>query len=233
LINIKNSYADCGSCELYDCSSCILETNCEDDLTKVDIIFIAENPGKDEVSSDPPIPLIGRSGQIFRKYFKKYKLDKLKYLITNVVLCQTLTKDGNTTNPSDEIIERCKINCFNIINICKPKLIVLMGASPAKAFGIFQKGATMTSLRGNVFKWNGYDIFLTFHPSYVNRQKTEEIKFDQDLKKVAELMGISLKDEIKVVSKIKNYKNEPFYYKIPDKYYTSNYKLIDIQFLKK
>jgi len=33
---------------LFDAPSCILETNCEDDLSKVDIIFVAENPGKDD-----------------------------------------------------------------------------------------------------------------------------------------------------------------------------------------
>ena len=106
MISIKNSYADCSKCTLLDAPSCILETNCEDDLSKVDVIFIAENPSKDEVEKQKP--LIGKTGQIFRKNFKKTKLDKFNYLITNTVLCET-TDDNGT--PDDETINLCKENC--------------------------------------------------------------------------------------------------------------------------
>ena len=44
-----------------------------------------------------------------------YDLNKLNYLLTNTVLCQTLLKDGTTGNPKEEVIEQCKINCFKII----------------------------------------------------------------------------------------------------------------------
>ena len=66
--SIKQSFANCFSCPLLDCDSCILETNCEDDLSKVDVVFVAENPGKDEVYKG--FPLVGKTGQEFRKYFR-------------------------------------------------------------------------------------------------------------------------------------------------------------------
>src|SRR5574340_1043375 len=128
MFSIKSSIADCSKCKLLDQPSCILETNCKDDLTKVDVIFIAENPGKDEVKQG--VPLIGKAGQTFRKYFQRYKLDKLNYLITNTVLCLTVNEDGTTGNPDEETINYCKVNCFHMIDTCKPKLIVLLGTSP-------------------------------------------------------------------------------------------------------
>jgi len=95
LKSIKNSFANCSVCSLLDAPSCILETNCKDDLTKVDVVFVAENPGKQEVKRGHP--LVGTAGQIFRKYFKKFNLNKAKYLLTNVVLCQTLNEDHPST----------------------------------------------------------------------------------------------------------------------------------------
>jgi hypothetical protein len=62
---------------------------------------------KDEVEKGKP--LVGKAGKLFRKYFEKFGLNKTKYLITNVVLCQTLNPDGTTGNPTPEVIEKCKV----------------------------------------------------------------------------------------------------------------------------
>jgi len=82
MFSIKNSYADCLECSLFSEPSCILETNVKY-LNEVKIIFIAENPGKDEIKKEKP--LVGKAGKLFRKYFEKFELNKLPYLLTNVV----------------------------------------------------------------------------------------------------------------------------------------------------
>jgi uracil-DNA glycosylase family 4 len=228
LFSIKESFADCLSCPLFSEPSCILETNC-DYLDEAEIIIVAENPGKDEIEKGRP--LVGKAGKLFRKYFEKFNLNKMKYILTNVVLCQTLNPDGTTGNPSPEVIEKCKVNCFKIIENCNPKLIVLMGASPTSAFGLLPKGTGITNIRGEIFKWNKNDVFIMLHPSYINRQKNLEPTYEEDMKKVATLVGSS---QIKVEEKKSSKgKTGVFYYKIPDKYYTSDYKLIDVQFLSK
>lgn len=156
----------CKDCALLEYSSCILQTNCTANLSKVEIIFIAENPGKNEI--DTQIPLIGASGQVFRKYFDYYFKPYFNYLITNTVLCQTLNKDGTTGNPSWYITEHCSNNCFQIIEeICNPALVVIMGSTAMRAFDLGRSG--ILSLRGHVYTWRNYDIFLTVHPSYVLR----------------------------------------------------------------
>ena len=228
MFSIKNSFADCLSCPLFSSTSCILETNVKY-LSEVDVVFIAENPGQNEVEKEKP--LIGKAGKTFRKYFEKYGLDKSNYLLTNVVLCQTIDPDGKTGNPEPEVIERCKINCFNIVKECNPKLIVLMGSSPTSAFGLLPKGAGITNIRGEMFKWEEKDVLVTLHPSYVNRVKDLEPDFEKDIKKAGELIGLEAV-ETKVQLKSTG-KSEVFYYKIPDKYYTSDYKLVDVQFLSR
>jgi len=231
VISIKNSLANCSVCSLLENPSCIVETNSKVDLSKVEVVFIAENPGKDEVKKMPePAPLVGKAGKTFRKYFQKFNLNKRKYLLTNVVLCQTLNVDGTTGNPEKDVIERCKINCMEFIKACDPKLVVLMGASPMSAFGIAKAG--ITTIRGQIFEWEGYKIFLTVHPSFVNRNKSFEPKFEEDLAKVAELLGEE-KIEIHTASKAKTLGKGMFRYKIPEKFYTDEYRLIDIQYLNR
>lgn len=225
--SIKSSFANCLGCKLLDSPSCIMETNSKDDLSKVDIVFVSENPGKDEIKKE--VPLIGRAGQTFRKYFNKYVKNNCKWLLTNCVLCLTLNEDGNTGNPDDETIENCKENCFRIIDACNPKLIVLMGTSPMKAFGIAKSG--ITNLRGQTFSWRDYEVLVTVHPSFVNRNRSFEDKFEQDIIDAANLVSF-LDKPLENVNRTHTTGEKGIHrYKIPDKFYTDEYRLVDIQFL--
>jgi len=232
MISIKDSFADCSTCQLLDCPSCILETNSKPDLGKVDIVFVAENPGKDEVANKPePAPLVGKSGRMFRKYFTKYKLNKEKYLLTNTVLCQTLNPDGTTGNPAPDVIERCKINCMEMVRQCRPKLVVLMGASPMGAFGIAKSG--ITNIHGRMFEWEGFKVFLTIHPSFANRnKKLWEPKFEEDMAKISGIMS-GVESNVSFKTEEKQIGSGIHRYKIPEKYYTEEFRLIDIQFISK
>jgi uracil-DNA glycosylase family 4 len=228
--SIKSSFSNCSVCPLFDSPSCILETNCEDNLKKVDVIFVAENPGKDEVKLGKP--LIGRAGQTFRKYFKQFGIDKMNYLLTNIVLCQTINPDGTTGNPTPEVIEMCKKNCMNIIKTCDPKLIVSMGGSPAEAFGIGRVG--ITEKHGDVFEWKGRKVLALVHPSFVNRNRdTWESKFAKGMARVVELLkGKKIELTTETIAKPLD-KKGIFRYQIPDKFYTDAYRLVDVQYLNR
>ena len=226
MYSIKGSFANCSICDLLDAPSCILETNSKDDLSKIDIVFVSENPGKEEVEKG--IPLIGKAGKTFRKFFDPYIKNNFKWLLTNCVLCLTLEENGTTGNPEDHVIDECKKNCFEIIRAANPKLIVLMGTSPMKAFGIAKAG--ITNIRGQMFKWENYDVLVTVHPSFVNRNQSFMIHFEEDIKKAAKILGA----DISMDSTIKSSgKKGIFRYTIPEKFYTDEYRLIDIQFLSK
>ncbi len=186
MFSLKKSFSNCASCPLLEAPSCILETNCEKDLSKVDVIFIAENPGKNEVEKGQP--LIGKAGKMFRKYFEKFGINKMNYLLTNCVLCQTINPDGTTGNPTDEVIDICKSNCINIIKICNPKLVVVMGASPMSALGIAKSG--ITNLHGKVLEWNKIQTVVIVHPSFVNRQiALWEPKFEKAMSDISGMLG--------------------------------------------
>lgn len=225
--SIKSSFANCMNCSLLNEPSCILETNCKSNLEDVEVIFISENPGKMEIEKE--IPLIGKNGNIFRTYFNKYIKSNFKWLITNTVLCSSITHNGITEILDKETIDNCKENCFNIIRMCKPKLVVLMGSIPMIAFNIAENG--ITNIRGQLFKWKEFDVFLTLHPSFISHQKNYEIKFEEDFKTISAILGSEvIEDKNK---KPLNLTSEIYNYRIPEKFYESDYKLIDIQFLNK
>lgn len=229
MISIKSSFANCSQCDLLDASSCILETNCNSDIRKVDVVFVAENPGKNEVKKGRP--LIGKAGKKFRKYFERYGIDKMNYLLTNCVLCQTII-DGKTSNPTEETIDLCKVNCMKIIEVCNPKLIVLMGSSPMSAFGFGKSGITTIHEKYEIHKWNGIDTMIIVHPSFVNRNPSWEEKFSEGLARISEYLS---GEKIKAISKseVKSMGKGIFRYKIPEKFYTDDYRLVDIQYLNK
>ena len=228
MFSIKNSFANCSVCPLLDAPSCILETNCKDDLSQVELIVIAENPGKDEVKKG--LPLVGKAGKMFRKYFNKFGLNKTKYLLTNCVLCQTLLEDGTTGNPASDVIDMCKINCMSLVRSCNPKLIVIMGTSPMEAFGIAKSG--ITKLHGNIVEWEGYKTIIVVHPSFVNRNLSLwEPKYEDAMSKISSLM--TGKEEIKTDVHAKAIGTGIHRYRIPEKYYTKDYRLIDTQFINK
>ena len=230
MISLKNSFSNCSVCDLLDAPSCILETNCKADLKKVDVVFVAENPGKDEVEKEKP--LVGKAGKKFRQYFERFGINKMNYLLTNVVLCQTLNEDGTTGNPTQETIDLCKSNCMEIIKSCDPKLVVLMGTSPMSAFGIAKAGITGIHERYELFDWEGYKTMVIVHPSFVNRDQSWEGKFSEGMARISEMLS-GKKIEMAKKSETKSLGKGIYRYTIPEKFYTEDYRLVDVQFLNR
>ncbi len=222
IFSIKRSFSDCSSCTLLESSSCILDTNAKGNLEDVDVVFVGESPDKDDIKKQ--LPLIGKAGKIFRKPFDQYIKKNFKWLLTNCVLCL-----NNEETLSEDVVNKCKDNCFNIIRQCNPKLIVLMGTSPMKIFDVGQSG--ITNLRGNFFKWEKYDVLLTVHPSFITRNQAYKDKFEEDIKTAGEKLGG--KYSIEKIQKEKTGDKGIHRYKIPDKFYTDEYRLIDVQFLNR
>ena len=225
----KSKFSDCFRCQWINAKSCIIDTNCEDNLLNVNVIIVAECPAENEIQQEKP--LVGRSGKIFRYYFDKYLKNKCNYLITNVVLCKVVDKNGKVANPDDETINNCKGNLLNIVDIIKPKLIIVMGKSPAKAFNININ--KITEERGKIFKWKNYDILLLTHPSYVNRNrgKIAETDFNNDFIKAAKILGLGTDVDIQMEDKKYSNIKGSYSYSIPDKFYSEDYRLIDVHYM--
>jgi uracil-DNA glycosylase len=87
------------------------------------IIFVGQNPGADEDESGRPF--IGRAGKYLTKTLLEYGIKRQDIYITNIV------KHVSPKNrkPYDDEIQACLPYLVAQIEMIKPKIIVLLGAS--------------------------------------------------------------------------------------------------------
>jgi uracil-DNA glycosylase family 4 len=105
------------------------------------------------------------------------------------VLCDSHNIDDEDEEKINEITKNCKINTFKLLEACNPKLIVGMGGRVAEAFNFIKKGTGgITNLRGKVYDWHDFKVFLTLHPHFVEEQKNYSNIFEQDFSAISEVV---------------------------------------------
>ena len=154
-----------------------------------EVMIVGEAPGKTEDKLQKPF--VGRAGKLLDDLLGRVSLDRTKVYITNVV---NYRPDKNR-KPTHEEINKFKKILFKHIEIIKPKCILLLGATAAKA--VLNHEGPLSKVRGkwkNIKIINSYfNVVTTFHPAFLLRQA--------DKKKIA------LKDFFKFSRKLKNYIN--------------------------
>lgn len=243
----KSKFSDCDNCPLNKQEMVFGETNCGDDLKKVELLVLAEAPAKEEVEQG--CPLVGPAGKIFREVFEQYKLNEVPYFITNVVMCANLYKDkktGNikTDNPPEDAIKTCAPNWKKLVEILQPSLILIMGDIPKR---IFEIPGLITKERGKLFEYKFTvtsfippEVLLTVHPSYVKRGgglKSERGKdFKDDFKKALSILNPKEYEKItQEESETKNFQRQtltlksPYFFELPTWMKNGKHSLIDIQ----
>jgi len=127
------------------------------------ILFIAQNPGADEVRAGRP--LAGNSDRVLRDYLKELDEKQIKYSITNAVKYYT----ADNRKPSATEIHHCIDDLLTDIKKTNPKLIVALGEVALFALtglkGIKKlNGKVLTELEGEVLP---IPILVCFHPSAI------------------------------------------------------------------
>ncbi len=143
------------------------------------LMFVGEAPGGDEDKQGRPF--VGRAGKLLTKIIEATGHKRDEFFITNTVKCRP---PGNRT-PTPWEQERCWSYLEKQIEIIDPKVICLLGAAAGYAF--LQRPVKITKERGQIIKWNGRLLFLTYHPAYVLRNLQAEPVLLEDIKKAIEL----------------------------------------------
>jgi uracil-DNA glycosylase len=149
------------------------------------IFFIGEGPGENEDLSGRPF--VGRAGQLLDKMIAAMGLRREQVFIANIVKCRP---PGNRVPAPDEVAT-CTPYLERQLEIIRPPVIVTLGR-PAATYMLSNPKLTMGSIRGRWQQWRGIKLMPTFHPSYVLRTYTEEIRKTVwgDLKQVMEAVGL-------------------------------------------
>ncbi len=135
------------------------------------LMFIGEGPGRDEDLQGRPF--VGKAGELLDKMIGALGLNRSEVYIANVVKCRP--PDNRTPTPQEA--QRCLGYLRRQIEVIRPTVIVTLGATPLRELLGVQTG--ITRIRG---QWQqldmlgGLPVMPTFHPAYVLRQYTQDVR---------------------------------------------------------
>ena len=141
-----------------------------------DVMFVGEGPGGDEDVLGRPF--VGKAGQLLEKAINALGWTRDDVYIGNVVKC----RPPNNRTPQPEEVKACIGWLRNQTALIRPKIIVCLGATAAKA--IISDDIRITSVRGKWMQKGAFLIMPTFHPAALLRDESKKIPFWNDLKEV-------------------------------------------------
>lgn len=139
---------------------------------EADLVFVGEAPGEQEDLEGRPF--VGPAGELLDKMIAALKLDRSQVWITNVVK----TRPPRNRTPRPDEAAACGPWLANELLVVRPKAIVALGGTPAKH--LLGTSTGITRLRG---AWRScrigdldVPVMPTFHPAFVLRQYTTEVR---------------------------------------------------------
>ena len=165
------------NCQL--CRLCETRTNGVpgEGAAHADIMFIGEGPGFHEDQQGRPF--VGAAGNLLVEMLGLIGLRREDVFITNVVRCRP---PGNRDPLPDELAA-CDDYSLRQIKLLEPKVLVTLGRfSMARFFG----SGPMRDLHGKVRDWNGISCPAMYHPAFILRTPTPELRrvYEEDFRKI-------------------------------------------------
>lgn len=90
-----------------------------------DVLFIGEAPGESENSLGQPF--VGPAGQLLDVIIRRALPVETSYALTNLVCCIPRDEGGKADEPPDEQVQSCRTRLVEMVELCRPKLIVCVG----------------------------------------------------------------------------------------------------------
>lgn len=139
-----------------------------------DWMLIGEAPGAEEDRQGEPF--VGQAGRLLDSMLAAIGLTRADNVyIANVLKCRP---PGNR-NPEPQEVAKCTPFLKQQIALIRPKLIVAMGRFAAQT--LLSTDASISSLRGRVYQYEGVPLIVTYHPAYLLRNLPDKAKSWADL----------------------------------------------------
>ncbi len=181
MLKIREDIGDCRRCRLCEGRTKIVFGSGNEQSP---LVFVGEGPGADE--DQQGLPFVGRAGQLLTQMIENtaskegIAITRPDVYICNVVKCRP---PENRTPQPDEM-EMCGQFLSRQLTVMKPRAICCLGGTAAKALLNLKEG--ITKARGQWYKWRDVPVMVTYHPSYLLRNQSKELRREawEDLKKV-------------------------------------------------
>ncbi len=156
--------------------------------TAAEWMVVGEAPGEQEDLQGEPF--VGPSGQSLDNMLKAIGLSRLAdaggeganggsalrgVYIANVVKCRP---PGNR-NPHPDEVAKCDPYLARQVALVRPKIILAMGRFAVQS--LLQTTEPIGKLRGQVHRYHGVPVIVTYHPAYLLRNLPEKAKAWADL----------------------------------------------------
>jgi uracil-DNA glycosylase family protein len=192
---LRRAARTCRNCPLWENAT---QTVFGEGNARARIMLVGEQPG--DVEDREGHPFVGPAGRILDEGLREAGLKREQLYVTNAVKHFKWEPRGKRRmhkTPAQREIDACLQWLEGEIAAVKPKLIVALGATAAKA--LLGPGFRITRQRGQVQRREGLpDVLATYHPSFLLRVKDrpegEEIhrQFVDDLRMAA---GYAVQDD--------------------------------------
>ena len=145
-------------------------------------MVIGEAPGEQEDLQGEPF--VGASGQLLDRMLAALQLsrvdDDLAPTTQRVFIANTLKcRPPRNRNPTPEELQRCEPFLMRQIELVRPRIILAMGAFAVKA--LLRTDLPVGRLRGQVHRYHGVPLVVTYHPAYLLRSLTDKARAWEDL----------------------------------------------------
>jgi uracil-DNA glycosylase family 4 len=162
------------------------------------LMFIGEAPGaEEEVQGEP---FVGPAGQLLNRMIAGMGLSRGEVYIGNIMNWRPelpVGKEGVQSGnrpPTEAEMAYCLPYLRAQIEIVKPRLLVALGATAAKGLLGHRAFTALSEVRGRWHDLGGRPLMVTYHPSYVLRNPTNQTKrlIWEDLLKVMERANLTI-----------------------------------------
>jgi len=151
------------------------------------LVLVGEGPGRNEDLHG--VPFCGAAGRFLDELLKIAGLTRPEVYISNIVKC----RPPENRVPQDDEIEICTNNYLKKqIALVKPKLVVAMGRTSAKA--LLGSEVNMATEHGKVLQheYGGvkFQLFVTYHPAASLYGAQAKLKLKEDFSKLSQVLKL-------------------------------------------
>jgi DNA polymerase len=137
-------------------------------------LIVGEAPGAEEDARGEPF--VGQAGRLLDSMLAAIGLRRGENVyIANILKCRP---PGNR-DPEPYEVAQCTPHLARQIELIRPRLIVALGRSAAQT--LLNTEASIASLRGKVFRYQGVPTIVTYHSAYLLRNLPDKAKAWEDL----------------------------------------------------
>jgi DNA polymerase len=168
---LKSTVAGCTACPL-----CRTRTHTVFGVgdEQAEWMMVGEAPGAEEDARGEPF--VGQAGRLLDNMLAAVGLKRdANVYIANVLKCRP---PGNR-NPAPSEVGQCSPHLTRQIALIQPKLILAMGRFAAQT--LLGTDASIASLRGRLFRYQGVPLIVSYHPAYLLRTLPDKAKAWEDL----------------------------------------------------